>query len=69
MDVAVSTMYISTRRTMPLPRSMPAASEATPVANGLTVDAMVPVPAPTRMTTAPSNRSYPRATNMGTIRA
>ena len=69
IDVAVSTIHIRNRRTMPFPRSIPAASDATPVANGLTVDAMVPVPAPTRMTTAPNMRSYPRATNIGTIRA
>ena len=54
---------------MPSPRAIPAPSEATPVANGLTVDAMVPTPAPTKMTTAPTIRSYPRATKIGTISA
>ena len=48
---------------------MPAASEATPVANGLTVDASTPVPAPRKMIDTATMRSYPSASTSGTIRA
>ena len=37
--------------------SMPAASEATPVANGFTVDASTPVPAPRKMMDTATRRS------------
>ncbi len=40
------TTNIRTRRTIPSPTSMPAASEATPVANGFTVEASTPGPGP-----------------------
>ena len=66
---AVSTRYISTRSTMPLPRSIPAPSEATPVANGFTVEHRVPTPAPSMMTATPVIRSKPSATMIGTINA
>ena len=43
----------------PSPIEIPAASEATPVANGFTVDASTPTPAPIRMVPAATMRSYP----------
>src|SRR5690348_2015213 len=46
---AANTTYMISRRPMPSPSATPAASEATPVANGLTVEASVPTPAPTMM--------------------
>src|SRR6516165_5723648 len=55
------TTYMISRSPMPSPSATPAASEATPVANGLTVDASVPTPAPTMMIPTPTSRSYPRA--------
>ena len=48
---------MTTRSTIPSPTSMPAASEATPVANGLTVEASTPVPAPRKMIDAATMRS------------
>jgi hypothetical protein len=57
------------RSPMPSPTPIPAASEATPVANGLTVEARVPTPAPTMMVTAPTMRSNPSPTMIGTSRA
>ncbi len=48
---------------------MPAESEATPVANGLTVEARVPTPAPIMMVTAPTIRSKPIPTMTGTSKA
>ena len=42
---------------MPSPIEMPAASEATPVANGFTVEASTPIPAPTRIVAAATIRS------------
>ena len=62
-------MNIATRRPMPSPTPIPAASEATPVANGLTVDASTPAPHPRKMIAAPVMRSYPRASVNGTSRA
>jgi len=45
------------RSPMPSPRATPAASEPTPVANGFTVEASVPTPAPTMMIPTPTSRS------------
>ena len=45
---------------------MPAASDATPVANGFTVDASTPVPAPRKMIATATIRSYPSASVSGT---
>src|SRR5215471_12362245 len=53
----VMTRYMISRSPMPLPRATPAASEATPVANGFTVDDSVPTPAPTMMIPTPTSRS------------
>ena len=48
---------MTSRRPIPSPRLMPAASEATPVANGLTVEHSTPVPAPRKMIEAATIRS------------
>ena len=45
------------RRPIPSPMLMPAASEATPVANGLTVEPITPEPAPRKMIAAATIRS------------
>ena len=57
------------RSPIPSPTSIPAASEATPVANGFTVEASTPVPAPRKMIAAPVTRSKPSANARGTSRA
>ena len=46
------------RRPMPSVMLMPAASDATPVANGFTVEATTPVPAPRKMMATATMRSY-----------
>lgn len=46
MVTAVSTTHMMARSTMPSPSEMSAADEATPVANGLTVEHSTPMPAP-----------------------
>ena len=56
------------RTAIPSPRLMPAASEATPVANGFTVEHRTPVPAPRKMIAAATMRSYPSASESGTSR-
>ena len=45
------------RRPIPSPRLIPAASDATPVANGLTVEHSTPEPAPRKMIDAATMRS------------
>src|SRR3954462_3183587 len=45
------------RRPIPSPMLVPAASEATPVAKGLTVEPITPAPAPRKMIAAPTIRS------------
>ena len=55
--MAVKTAYMISRSPIPFPSATSAASEATPVANGLTVEASVPTPAPTRMIPTPTSRS------------
>ena len=47
---------------------MPAASEATPVAKGLTVEASTPEPAPRKTIAKPVMRSKPRPSASGTSR-
>jgi hypothetical protein len=59
------TTYMISRNPMPSPSATPAASEATPVANGFTVEASVPTPAPTMMIPTPTIRSYPKPTTTG----
>ena len=61
MAMGTSTSHMTTRRRSPSLSGTPAASEATPVAKGLTVEAMIPVPAPSRMIPAPTMRSKPMA--------
>ena len=51
---------------MPSPMVIPAASEATPVENGLTVDPITPEPAPRKMIAAATMRSYFSASASGT---
>ena len=48
---------MSSRKPMPSPMEMSAASEATPVANGLTVEASTPTPAPTMIVADATIRS------------
>ena len=60
------TNHIAIRRPIPSPIVIPAASEATPVENGLTVEAITPLPAPRKMIAAAVMRSYPRARASGT---
>src|SRR5215831_8633908 len=55
--MVVMTRYMISRSPMPFPRATPAASEATPVANGFTVEDSVPTPAPTMMIPMPTMRS------------
>ncbi len=69
IETGTKIRYIKTRRTMPSPSGTLAPADATPVAKGLTVDAKVPVPAPSKMTVAPTIRSYFSATKIGTINA
>jgi hypothetical protein len=57
MVTAVSTTYMIRRSSIPSPIEMSAAPEATPVANGLIVEPIVPTPAPSRMTLAATIRS------------
>jgi len=52
-----STNHIAIRSPIPSPIVIPAASDATPVANGFTVEASTPVPAPRKMIAAPTIRS------------
>ena len=68
MAIATSTIHIAIRTPMPSPRLMPAASEATPVANGFTVEHSTPVPAPRKTIAAATMRSYPSARVSGTSR-
>ena len=51
------TRYMRNLKPMPSPIEIPAASDATPVANGLTVDARTPTPAPTKIVAAATMRS------------
>ena len=57
MTTAVSTTYMTRRSPMPSPIEMSAAPDAAPVAKGLTVEARVPIPAPSRTMLAAVSRS------------
>lgn len=59
MLTEVNTPYMIRRSPIPSPIEISAAPDATPVANGLIVEAIVPTPAPSRMTLAATMRSYP----------
>ena len=54
---ATSTIQSAIRRPMPVPMLTPAASDATPVENGLTVEPMMPAPEPRKMIDAATSRS------------
>ena len=49
------------RKTMPSLIDTSANPDAMPVANGFTVDPSTPMPAPSRITSAPTMASYPAA--------
>ena len=55
------------RSAMPSPREISAAEEATPVANGLTVEHSTPTPAPRMIVPVATSRSKPSASISGTI--
>ncbi len=57
MVTAVRTIHIAKRSAMPSPSEMPAAAEATPVANGFTVEASTPTPAPRMIVPVATMRS------------
>ena len=57
MAIATSTIHIAIRTPMPSPMLTPAASKATPVANGLTVEHSTPEPAHRKMIDAATRRS------------
>ncbi len=57
MPIATTTIQSRMRRPMPSPMLIPAASEATPVAKGLTVEPITPLPAPRKTIAAATRRS------------
>ena len=57
MAMETRTTNMRSLRPIPSPRLIPAASEATPVANGFTVEHSTPVPAPRKMIEAATIRS------------
>ena len=57
MAAASKTIHCKSRSKMPSPRDTPAKPAAMPVAKGLTVEAMTPAPAPSKITEMPTTAS------------